>query len=61
MEYSYLIIGALGAIILANHVAAIKKLGPDTVNREAINITRLEQIQGIDINALSICRQKGLI
>lgn len=54
--YVYMLVGAMGVIILGHWFPSIKRLGFD-----GKDITSLDQIQGIDIGALAICRQKGLM
>lgn len=57
--YVYMLVGAMGIIILGHWFPSLKNLSSNgNVNG---NITRLDHIQGIDLRALAICRQKGLI
>lgn len=53
-EYWYVILGAVGMVAAAHYFPSLKKL-------DIGNLKGLEDIQGIDLNALSICRQKGLM
>lgn len=57
--YPYLLIGVMGIIILGHWFPSLKSIGSGNVN--TMNIGSLEQIQGIDFGALSVCRQKGLM
>jgi len=50
-EYFYVLLGAVGMIAAAHYFPSLKKL--DSLN--------LEHIDGIDLRALSVCRQKGLL
>lgn len=54
--YIYILFGATGAILLGHWFPSLKNLS-GSENK----VLNLEQISGIDLIALSICRQKGLI
>lgn len=57
-EYWYVILGGVGMIALAHYFPSLKKL--DT--RSNIGSLRgLDDIQGIDLRALAVCRQNGLM
>ena len=54
-EYWYVILGAVGMVAAAHYFPSLKKL--DSLS----NLNSVEQIPGIDLRSLSICRQKGLM
>lgn len=54
--YVYMLVGAMGVVILRHWLPSLQNLSYDSRN-----ITSLEQIPGIDIGTLAICRQKGLV
>jgi len=56
-EYWYVVLGAVGMVALAHYFPSLKKL--DAMNN--VSVGRLEQIHGIDVRALNVCRQKGLM
>ena len=55
--YVYMLVGVMGIVILGHWFPSIKNLNDERNG----NVSRLEQIQGIDFRALSVCRQKGLL
>lgn len=55
--YVYMLVGAMGVVILRHWLPSLQNLSSGGNG----NITSLEQIPGIDIGALAICRQKGLV
>lgn len=60
-EYWYVILGAVGMVAAAHYFPSLKKLGSLNNDGNNIRLLSIEQISGIDLNALSICRQKGLM
>ena len=58
--YAYMLIGVMGIIIVGHWFPSIKNISSTGCN-SCGNVNRLEQIHGIDIGALSVCRQKGLM
>lgn len=54
-EYWYVILGAVGMVALSHYFPSLKKL--DSLD----STVGIEQIPGIDLRALTICRQKGLM
>lgn len=65
--YPYILIGVMGIIILGHWFPSLKSIGSNqsmgctSCEKANGNISRLEQIQGIDFGALAVCRQKGLM
>lgn len=56
-EYWYVILGGVSMIALAHYFPSLKKLG-SLFDSDNVSI---DQIPGIDLRALAICRQKGLM
>lgn len=70
--YVYILVGIMGVIILGHWFPSIKNIGPERnmsvgnvkstgCSSCANKLESIEQIPGIDLRALSICRQKGLM
>jgi hypothetical protein len=63
----YILIGAMAIIIIGHWFPSIKNMSMNKnmslERKEKMNNTGfgLEQIQGIDLNSLRICKQNGLI
>jgi len=55
-----MLIGVMGIIIVGHWFPSLKSINSTGCN-SCGNVNRLEQIHGIDIGALSVCRQKGLM
>lgn len=60
-EYFYVLLGGVGWIALAHYFPSLKKLGSLNNDGNNIRLLSIEQISGIDLGALAICRQKGLM
>lgn len=54
--YVYMLIGVMGIIIVGHWFPSIKNM-----NANSLKGNSLEQIQGIDLESLNICRQNGLM
>lgn len=50
-DYLLLLLGALGFIVLSHQIPILRQLGSSNIV--------LENIEGIDLQSLSIARQKG--
>lgn len=65
--YVYILVGVMGIVILGHWFPSIKNLNSSGNVRNVgctsciDKLERLEQIPGIDISALSVCKQKGLM
>lgn len=57
--YIYILVGGMGAILLGHWFPSLKNL--NSMENGSHDRLSIEQIQGIDLRALSICRQKGLL
>lgn len=55
-EYWYVILGGVGMIALAHYFPSLKKL-----DMNVGSLRGLDDIHGIDLSALAICRQNGLM
>lgn len=54
--YTYMLIGVMGIVILGHWFPSIKNIGSDGINGMS-----LQNIEGIDLRSLAICRQRGLM
>lgn len=57
-EYWYVILGGVGMVALAHYFPSLKKLDMSVGSLRGLG---LDDIQGIDLNALRVCRQNGLM
>lgn len=55
--YTYMLIGVMGIVILGHWFPSLKSIG----SGETRSLKGLEDIQGIDLRALSMCRKRGLM
>lgn len=55
-DWLLIVLGAVGFIVLSHQIPILRSLG-NSSNKQL----KLENIDGIDIQSLSICRLKGLI
>lgn len=69
-DYIYMGVGALGAVLLASYIPVLvtpsyartpTTTTTTTVTRMNIDNMNIDSVSGIDIEALNIARQKGLI
>lgn len=60
-EYWYILLGAIGMVAAAHYFPVLKKLDSMGDNGNNIRLLGIEQISGIDLVALSTCRQKGYL
>lgn len=58
-DYLLIGVGALGAVILASYVPSLVMSASGST--PSVMSMSIDNIPGIDLNALSTCRQKGLI
>jgi len=58
--YVYMLVGVMGIIVLGHWFPSLKSINSTGCN-SCGNINRLEQIPGIDLGTLAVCRQKGLV
>lgn len=57
-EYWYVLLGGVGMVALAHYFPSLKKL--DSLF-DSGSTSELEQIPGIDLRSLAVCRQKGIM
>ncbi len=51
-DYIFIVLGALAIVLLGHYVPSLKKLSEPTT---------IDQVQGIDLKSLEICRRNGLM
>lgn len=56
--YTYILVGVMGIIILGHWFPSLKSINSTGCTSCA---NKLDNIQGIDLRSLAICRQKGLM
>lgn len=56
-RYWYVLLGGVGFLVFAHYFPVLKQLGSNSME----DMGSLEQIPGIDLEALLLCKQKGLM